>query len=221
MHLNGDVTREDEVRAAVQELLLQEGHIDILVSNAGFGISGAAETTDPASAHAQLEVNLFGTDNTVRAVLPTMRRQGSGRIVCMSSVAGVLPIPFQLWYSVSKAGIAAYCLALQNEVRPYGITVCAVLPGDIASGFTDARQKSEAGAGDYGGRIQRSVAVMEKDERGGIRPERAGAFVARCALRKRSAPLVTMGLKYKGAVLLAKLLPRRWSNAIVGMIYAK
>ena len=112
-------------------------------------------------------------------------------------------------------------LALQNEVRPFGITVCAVMPGDIASGFTDARKKSEAGDEVYAGRIGRSVAVREKDERGGRSPEYTGNYVAKVALKERSKPLIALGPAYKGAAVLAKLLPRRLSNWIVGLIYAK
>ena len=220
-HLNADMTVEAQVRAAVEEVLAREGRIDILVNNAGFGISGAAELTATEDAHAQLELNLFGMDNATRAVLPVMRRQGGGRIVCMSSIAGILPIPFQLWYSVSKAAINAYVLALQNELRPFGISVCAVMPGDIASGFTDARKKSVVGDDVYSGRIQRSVAVMEKDERGGMTPEYAGAYVAKMALKEHSKPMVALGTAYKGAAVLAKLLPRRLSNWIVGKIYAE
>ena len=220
-HLTADMTDEAQVKAAVAEVLSREGRIDILVNNAGFGISGAAELTASEDAHAQLELNLFGMDNATRAVLPAMRSQGSGRIVCMSSIAGILPIPFQLWYSVSKAAINAYVLALQNEVRPFGITVCAVMPGDIASGFTDARKKSAAGDDVYAGRIERSVSVMEKDERGGMSPAYAGAYVAKMALKERSKPLVALGLSYKAAAVLAKLLPSRLSNWIVGLIYAK
>ena len=220
-HLTADMTDEAQVREAVAEVFRREGRIDILVNNAGFGISGAAERTRSEDAHAQLELNLFGMDNATRAVLPIMREQGGGRIVCMSSIAGILPIPFQLWYSVSKAGILAYVLALQNELRPWGITVCAIMPGDIASGFTDARVKSEAGDEAYAGRIGRSVAVMEHDERTGMSPAKAGAFIARYALKKRSRPMVALGLSYKGAAVLAKLLPRRLSNWIVGLIYAR
>ena len=221
IHLQVDMTDEQQVRSAVEEVLKREERIDILVNNAGFGISGAAEATDTRDAHAQLELNLYGMDNATKAVLPAMRSQGGGRIVCMSSIAGILPIPFQLWYSVSKAAINAYVLALQNEVRPFGITVCAVMPGDIASGFTDARRKSSAGDDVYSGRIERSVAVMEKDERGGMTPAYAGAYVAKMALKEHSKPLVALGPAYKGAAVLAKLLPRRLSNWIVGLIYAK
>ena len=220
-HITADVTDEAQVRAAVQEITEREGRIDILVNNAGFGISGAAELTDSRDSHAQLELNLFGMDNMTKAVLPVMRAQGGGRIVCMSSIAGIVPIPFQLWYSVSKAAVIAYVLALQNEVRPFNIKVCAIMPGDIASGFTDARKKSSAGDDVYAGRIERSVAVMEHDERTGMTPEYAGKFVAKYALKKNSGPLVAMGLAYKGAAMIVKLLPRRTSNWIVGKIYAK
>lgn len=221
IHLTADITDEAQVRAAIGEILDREGKIDILVNNAGFGISGAAEMTASADAHAQLELNLFGMDNVTRAVLPHMRRQKCGRIVCVSSVAGILPIPFQLWYSVSKSAIASYVLALQNEIRPYGVTVCAVMPGDIATGFTDARKKSGSGDDAYGGRIERSVAVMEKDERTGMSPDKAGAYIAKLALQKRSRPLKAIGFSYKAVAVLAKLLPRRFSNYLVGKIYAK
>lgn len=220
-HITVDVTDEGMVREAVKQIISEEGHIDILVNNAGFGISGAVETTDMEDAHAQLEVNLFGTDNVTKAVLPYMRENGGGRIVCISSIAGILPIPFQTWYSVSKSAIISYCLALQNEVRPFNISVCAVLPGDIATGFTSARKKSELGDDVYSGRIGRSVAVMEHDEQNGMSAEYAGRYVAKAAMKKRSKPLLAMGIAYKGAALLAKFLPRRLSNFIVGMIYAR
>ena len=86
-HITADVTDEAAVKAAVDEVMARAGRIDILVCNAGFGISGAAELTSSADAHAQLELNLFGMDNSVKAVLPHMRAAGGGRIVCMSSIA--------------------------------------------------------------------------------------------------------------------------------------
>ncbi len=94
----------------------------------------------------------------------------------LSSVAAVAPIPFQTYYSASKAAVNAYTMALANEVRPFGITVCAVQPGDIATGFTSAREKSQAGDQAYNGRIGRSVARMEHDETAGMSPASAGAF---------------------------------------------
>ena len=118
-HLCADVTCEDEVRRAVDSLLDREGRLDILVNCAGFGISGAIEFTELSDAKRQMDVNFFGMVNVTRAVLPHMRRRGSGRIVNISSVAACAAIPFQAYYSASKAAINAYTLALTNEVRPY------------------------------------------------------------------------------------------------------
>ena len=219
-HIVADVSDEASVAAAIREVHAREGRLDILVNNAGFGISGAAELTSGADSHAQLELNLFGTDNACRAVIPAMREQGGGRIVCMSSIAGILPIPFQLWYSVSKAAINAYVLALQNEVRPFGISVCAVMPGDIRSGFTSARKKT-AEEGAYGGRVARSVARMERDEENGMTAEAASAYIAKLALRRGGSPLKALGVPYKAAAMAAKLLPRRLSNYIIGIMYAR
>ena len=145
IHLTADMTDEAQVKAAVEEVLRREGRIDILVNNAGFGISGAAETTDTKDAHAQLELNLYGMDNATKAVLPAMRSQGSGRILCMSSIAGILPIPFQLWYSVSKAAINAYVLppALPTRARnpPPGTTYT---PGGSSAPWPSWKRTSAA-----------------------------------------------------------------------------
>ena len=221
IHLGTDVTDELAVKSSVNEVLLREGRIDILVNCAGFGISGAIEFTSENDAKRQLDVNFFGTVNCTKAVLPVMRKQRAGRIVCVSSVAGPVPIPFQAFYSVSKAAINSYVMALANEVRPYGISVCAVQPGDISSGFTDARSKSLEGDEQYGGRIEKSVRVMEHDERNGMKPEIAGGYIARTALRKKVRPLYAIGFKYKLFCVLMKLLPASLSNFIIGMIYAK
>ena len=129
LHKTVDVTDEELVRETVAEIIACEGHVDMLISCAGYGISGAVEFTELKDAKRQLDVNFYGTVNCVKAVLGYMRKQNSGRIVCVSSVAGAIPIPFQTFYSVSKAAINSYVCALANEVRPYGITICAVQPG--------------------------------------------------------------------------------------------
>lgn len=220
-HIRADVTDEQAVNNAVEEILRREDHIDVVINNAGFGVSGAVEFTALADAKRQLEVNFFGMVNVCKAVLPKLRAQGRGRIVNLSSVAGVIPIPFQTYYSVSKAAINAYTMALANEVRPFGVQVCAVMPGDIRTGFTAARQKSQLGDEVYGGRISRSVAGMERDEQNGMRPETAGAYIASVATRRAVKPLCAIGAQYKLFCVLAKLLPVRTLNWLVGLIYAK
>lgn len=218
-HFSVDVSDEEQVRRAVEKVCACEGRIDVLVNNAGFGISGAFEFTDAADAHRLMDVNLFGMNNTIRAVLPHMRAAGRGRIVNLSSVAGPLPIPFQAWYSISKASVNALTMALANEVGRFGISVCCVMPGDIKTGFTAARCKSIAGDDVYGGCIARSVARMEKDEQQGMDPANAGRFIARLALKKRVKPYNTIGVVYKGCILLSKILPGQLVRFILGRMY--
>ena len=220
-HIKCDITDEAQIAAAVGQVMAENGKIDILINNAGFGISGAVEFTDTAEAQRLFNVNFFGMVRMNRAVLPLMREQGGGRIVNLSSVAAPVPIPFQTYYSAGKAAVNSYTMALSNEVKPFGITVCAVMPGDIKTGFTSARQKSIAGDDIYGGRITRSVAGMEKDEQTGMDPAKAGAFIASVALKNSRKPLYTIGFGYKCAVFLTKILPARWLNALIGQLYAK
>lgn len=220
-HIKCDVTDEAQIAAAVGQVMAENGRIDILINNAGFGISGAVEFTDTAEAQRLFDVNFFGMVRMNRAVLPLMRQQGGGRIVNLSSVAAPVPIPFQTYYSAGKAAVNSYTMALSNEVKPFGITVCAVMPGDIKTGFTAARQKSIVGDDIYGRRITRSVAGMEKDEQTGMDPAEAGAFIASVALKNSRKPLYTIGIAYKGAVFLTKILPARWLNALIGQLYAK
>ena len=159
--------------------------------------------------------------HVTKAVLGPMRTAGGGMIVNISSVAAPVAIPFQAYYSASKAAINAYSAALANEVRPFGIRVTAIQPGDIKTGFTAARAKSAVGDDVYGGRISRSVAKMEHDEQTGMDPAKAGAYIARQALRRSVPPVSTIGAGYKAVVALARILPASLFNRIVGLLYAK
>ena len=220
-HLVADVTDEAAVKKAVDEIVAREGKIDVLVNNAGFGISGAVEFTDTAEAQRLLDVNFFGMVRMNKAVIPHMRQAGRGRIVNLSSVAAPCPIPFQAYYSAGKAAVNAYTMALANELRPFGITVCAVQPGDIHTGFTAARVKTMEGDDAYGGRIGRSVQRMEHDEQTGMDPAKAGAFIARVAMKRRPKPIYTIRLDYQFFVFLTRILPGRTLNWLIGLLYAK
>lgn len=203
-HIPTDVTDPEACQRAIDAVYSQAGRIDVMINNAGFGISGAIEFTPIEQAKRQLDVNFFGMVNMNHAVIPVMRRQGVGRIVNLSSVAGAIAIPFQAFYSASKAAINSYTMALANEVKPFGVEVCCVQPGDIQTGFTAARQKIVIGDDIYNGRISRSVAGMEKDETTGMKPEQAGAFVCHVATRKGVRPVNTIGLSYKFFCVLQK-----------------
>lgn len=217
-HITCDVTRPEETRAAVREIIDRGGHIDVFISNAGYGISGAIEFTTSEDAHRQFEVNFFGALNSVQAVLPYMRERKAGRIIFTSSVAAVLSIPYQSFYSASKAAINALALALQNEVREFGIHVSVLMPGDVSTGFTAARHKSEEGLSAYGN-IHKAVAAMEKDEQGGMAPLQMARQFYRIATRRCPAPLYVGGAQYALFCFLDRILPKRFVNWIVGKLY--
>ena len=219
-HISADVTDEEAVKNAVDFIVEKEGRIDIAISNAGFGISGAIEFTSTEDAKRLFDVNFFGMVNVNRFVLPVMRKQGGGRIVNLSSVGAPVALPFQAYYSATKSAVNSYTLALANEVRPFNITVCAVQPGDISTGFTDARDKIATGDDIYEGRIEKSVSRMENDERNGMSPDIAGRFIADKALKEKVKPIYTIGLPYKTVVFLVKHLPVPLSNRIIGKLYA-
>ena len=127
-HLSVDVTDEDAVNAAVQQVIQKETKIDAVINCAGFGISGAVEFTSMEQAKAQFDVNFFGTVTVNKAVLPFMRHQGKGHIVNISSVAPLAHIPFQTIFSASKASVSSYSFDLANDVKHYRIHVAV---GDL------------------------------------------------------------------------------------------
>ena len=221
-HISADVTDEAAVNAAVAQIVAEAGHIDLLVNNAGFGISGAIEFTAPEDAKKLFDVNFFGMVNMNRAVVPLMRAAGHGRIVNLSSVAAPVPIPFQAYYSATKAAVNAYTMALANELRPFGVTVCAVMPGDIKTGFTAARHKIIDGDDIYQGRIGRSVQRMEHDEQTGMDPVKVGRYIAAVAGHEGSHhPLYATRIDYKFFVFLTKVLPARFLNWLIYQLYGK
>ncbi|MBQ6594685.1 MAG: SDR family NAD(P)-dependent oxidoreductase [Clostridia bacterium] len=218
-HIACDVSDPEQTRAAAERVYRESGSIDILVNCAGFGISGAFEFTHPSDARRQIDVNLHGTANMMQAVLPYMRQAGRGRIVNTGSVAGIAPIPFQAWYTASKAALQALTMAVANEVAPFGITLTAAMPGDIRTGFTDARKKNPVGDDLYGGRIARSVAKMEKDEQNGMPASFAGKKLAKLALKKSVRPAYSLGIVYKACAVLIKFLPGRTVRFLLGKLY--
>ncbi len=217
--IQADVTNFDQMIEAYQEIYDIEGRIDVLINNAGIGISGSIEDTLTKDVLDLFHVNFVGVFHSTKVALPFMREGKHGKIINISSVASVLSIPFQSFYSSSKAAINAFSNALANEVEPFGIDVCVIMPGDIKTSFTKNRRKNEIINPHYEKRIDRSVAVMEKDEQNGMDPEVLAKVIGKLIKKKKMPLYKTIGFKYKIFVCLEKLLPRGFSNSVVGKIY--
>jgi len=132
-----DVTDETSMTSGIDTIIRTEGRIDVLINNAGFGSYGALEDVPISDARYQLEVNLFGPARLTQLVLPHMRRQGSGKIINVSSIGGKAAMPLGGWYHASKFALEAYSDSLRMEVRPFGIDVIVIEPGGIQSEWGD------------------------------------------------------------------------------------
>ena len=219
IHITCDVCSEESVRAAIAEVLQHTDRVDVVISNAGFGISGPIEFTEIKEAERQMDVNFMGAVRLIQAILPQLRKQQSGRIIFTSSVAAQLAVPYQSFYSASKAAINALALALANEVRPFGIKVSVMMPGDVSTGFTDARSKSVNGQEIYT-RAEKAVSAMENDERNGMAPQQMARLFYHIATCRRPRPQYVGGLMYRVLCLLDNVLPKRLVNWIEGKMYS-
>ena len=217
-----DVTSEDSVAQAVRHIMEREGRIDVVLNNAGDGIAGSVEDTSIAEAQQQLDTNFFGALRVCRAVLPPMRAQGSGLIVNVSSLGGLVALPFQGLYSASKFALEGMTEALRMEVKPHGLRVVLVEPGDFRTGFTAQRRKAQAAEhGPYAEHFGRALATMERDERGGSDPAAVARLLER--LIRTSAPR----LRYKvgspwqkfATGPLRALLPQKLYGYLLAMSY--
>jgi NAD(P)-dependent dehydrogenase (short-subunit alcohol dehydrogenase family) len=207
-----NVDDEAAVKAGVAGVIEAHGRLDALIAAAGWGVAGAVEHTALSEAQAQFDTNFWGCVRAVQAVLPQMRAQGSGRIVLISSLGGVLGIPFQAFYSASKFALEGLAEALAYEVAPFGIEVTLVQPGNIKTGFTAARKMAAAAEGDpvYGAALKKAVGVMERDEINGAPAGVVAATVQRVLEARRPPRRVSSGKAAERVSVLAKrVLPYR------------
>lgn len=216
-----DVCSEDSVKKAVNYVVSKEGHIDILINNAGFGIAGSVEDTSIEEAYSQFDTNFFGMLRMCRAVLPIMRKQKKGLIINISSVAGLISIPFQSMYSASKYSIEAVTEAMRMELKPFGVKVAMVEPGDTKTGFTDKRQyvKAAKEGSPYSEKFKKSISAMEKSETQGPGPKKVVKSITRIIGSKNPPIRVTAGFSYKLIVFLKRFLPSRLVEFVVSKIY--
>ena len=218
-HLYCDFSEDISCAAAIEQVISEAGHIDVCICNAGIGISGAVEFTDIADAKRLMDVNFFGTLRLVQAVLPNMRAHRCGKIIFTSSMAAILPVPYQALYSASKAAINALALSLQNEVRTYGIRIACLLPGDVHTGFTEARKKSTTGEEIYI-KMNKAVEKMEYDELHGIEAEKMAHYLWKIAQQKRPWIFNIHGCQYRFFCFLHRMLPTSLVNWIEGKVYS-
>ena len=215
-----DVCDEASMRECIDTVMQAEGRIDVLVNNAGYGYFGAVEMVGDTEARRQLEVNVFGLAAMCRLVIPIMRRQGSGRIVNTSSIAGLTVFPFGGWYHVSKYSVEALSDALRMELRSFGIEVSMIEPGGIRTdwGIIAARHLRESSQGTpYEPVALAEADLMHKGYSGHFltKPTVVARAMERAALDSRPRARYRLGRFSTLAVWTHRLLPTRWWDALM------
>lgn len=207
-----DVTDDDSVERGVQEVLSHAGRIDAVVNNAGCAYMGAVEDTTVNEAKAQLETNFFGVVRVCRAVLPAMRRQGGGHIVNISSLAGVLGVPFSGLYSASKFALEGMSESLRLETRRFGVRVVLIEPGDFQTQLPAMRRTTQAAEANdtYRDAFAKFQAQQAKDEAAASTPEPVALLVEKILRSARPRLRYSVGMLGQRIVVpLKRLLPQR------------
>jgi NAD(P)-dependent dehydrogenase (short-subunit alcohol dehydrogenase family) len=206
-----DVDDDASVERGVQAILQRAGRIYAVINNAGWGLMGAVEDTSTEEAKAQLETNFFGVLRVCRAVLPTMRQQGSGYIINISSLAGIVGLPFSGMYAASKFALEGMSESLRLETWRYGIRVALVEPGDFYTNFPAARRLTKASADSvYHKALERTRAAQERDETHGPSPESIAYLVEKILNSRKPRVRYSIGLLSQRIVVPCKrFLPQR------------
>jgi NAD(P)-dependent dehydrogenase (short-subunit alcohol dehydrogenase family) len=207
-----DVRDPEAVQRVIKTIVEKEGRIDVLVNNAGIGHGGAIENYSEEEMNQEISVNFFGKVRMIKAVLPYMRSQHNGLIINVSSIGGLMGLPFQGFYSASKFAIEGLSESLRLELKPFGINVVQINPGDFKTGFTINRViiDAEKRPNPYSDQFQSTLKKIEKDETGGNDPiiiaKKIDSIIG---MKKPGFHYVVGRLDQQLSVLLKRLLPAR------------
>ncbi|WP_088341311.1 SDR family oxidoreductase [Robiginitalea sediminis] len=212
-----DVQQEESVSHAVNALLSREGRIDILVNNAGVGITGPMEETPYEAVCNAMETNFHGPLRVMQAVLPAMREQGSGMVLNVTSIAGYMGLPFRGVYSASKGALEIASEAYRMEVRPFGICVTTLAPGDYATNIAAGRFHSPLREGSaYYESYGKSLELMNTHVKDGGDPTQVARAVYRILSSRNPKVHYTVGSPLQRlSVRLKQLLPDTWYERLL------
>ncbi len=216
-----DITDAEAIAAGVARILKEQGRIDVLINNAGYGLAGAVEDVSLGEAQDIFDTNVLGAIRLCQAVIPAMRKQEHGTIINISSLAGRIALPFQGLYSATKHAIEGLSETLRMELRPQRICVVLVEPGDIHTRFTEHRRFAAANATSiHSRRLRRALDQAETDERNGAKPELVARTISRILRARFPRPRYTVGQPLQRLVWHLKTwLPARWFEALLSRYY--
>ena len=215
-----DVTDDASMQTGVKTILNEQGRIDALVNNAGYGSYGALEDVPMSEARAQMEVNVFGAARLTQLVLPHMREQQSGTIINVTSMGGKIYTPLGAWYHATKFALEAISDCLRMEVKPFGINVVVIEPGGIRTewpGIAAEKVRAVSGTGPYapqGNAVAQSL-TSESTQRRSSPPELIAKTIAKAVTARRPKTRYAVGYGAKPIIFMHDVLPDRTFDALI------
>ncbi|MBE5738124.1 MAG: SDR family NAD(P)-dependent oxidoreductase [Clostridiales bacterium] len=216
-HYSASVSDENRMQEVINEIGKKYGRIDILVANAGFGMSGITELITSSDIQNLTEVNYYGTLYTIRPALKYMR--GGSRIVTVASAMALFPVPFRSIYGSVKSAVLTLSFALRMELKPLGIDVVSFCPGDIKTNFTSNRIKDFNTDERYGTRLESATLKSDSREEKRIPADVCARKMYLLSIKKKTKPFYIIGGKYKLLYFLTKITPKSWLLAITNKLY--
>jgi NAD(P)-dependent dehydrogenase (short-subunit alcohol dehydrogenase family) len=221
-----DVTDDETMVAGIERIMAEQGRLDVLVNNAGYGSYGSVEDVPIDEARRQFEVNLFGLARLCQLAIPQMRKQGSGRIINISSIGAVIYEPFGAWYHATKNAVEGFSDSLRVEVAQFGIDVVIVRPAGVVTEWNQISRESLVDVSRDGAYADQSVSAAKMLERVDNRllssgPDTVAKTILRAATAHRPGPRYASG---RGAWMVPasrRLLPDRVFDAILSRAYLR
>ena len=215
-----DVTDDQSIEAAVNEVVARSGRVDVLVNNAGYGSYGAVEDVPLAEARRQFDVNVFGAIAFTQRILPLMRKQKSGTIVNISSMGGRIYTPMGAWYHGTKFAIEGISDSLRLEVEPFGIDVVLIEPGGIStewSGIAAQKLQETSSGGAYATQSNAVAAALtsETNRKRESSPEVVAKAISKAVKARKPKTRYAVGFAAKPLIFFHTILPNRMFDRLI------
>lgn len=212
-----DVSDENSIKNTISEIIKKEGRLDVLINNAGKGITGPAEETPLEEIKKAFDTNFFGVINVCNGVLPTMRKQKNGLIINISSIAGYMGLPYRGLYSASKAAVSIYSEVLSLETKQFGITIVDVAPGDFATNIAAGRYHTPLFKNsNYKEHYAKVLKQIDDEVDTGLQPEVMAKAIYKIILKKKPKVRYRVGtFMQRYAIHIKRLLSDRFYEKIL------
>lgn len=215
--LSLDVTSPDSTKQTIDEICKIEGRIDVLINNAGIGITGAIEETPNKEIERAFQTNFYGPLNMIRATLPIMRKQGSGQIINITSIAGYMGLPYRGIYSATKSALNMATEALRMETKSFGVQICTLAPGDYATNIAKGRYHTPVQEDSpYKEVYSQILESINADVEAGGNPLEVGKTVDYILRQKNPKPHYSVGaFMQRFSLLLKRILPNKFYEKLL------